>query len=147
MFPIDPRQAVLASASNTCTAGIMTLHFPSLALPIGHSRPARSPQSWMGQTEAQYKLTPSVRPFQNSPTQPHSLWMFPEREEREVLPPARVTVSLQNHTSPSSMMLWGAQGVKAGMSVWAILQMAVHLWGRLKPKLTGLLIEIGWEYM
>lgn len=28
MFPIDPRQAVLASASNTCTAGIMTLHFP-----------------------------------------------------------------------------------------------------------------------
>lgn len=42
MFPIDPRQAALASAYNACTAGIVTLHFPSLALPSGQSRPARS---------------------------------------------------------------------------------------------------------
>lgn len=116
MFPIDPRQAVLASASNTCTAGIMTLHFPSLALPSGQSRPARSPQSWMGQREAQYKLTPSKQPLLNSPHTPPGHF---QRGEEQRGPTPSLPGSLSACKITPAPEAWGcrepsewAQGVK-----------------------------------
>lgn len=108
MFSIDPRQAVLASVTNTCTAGIMTLHFPFPCSPQWAEKPCKVNGELNGAGEGTIQPNLQQPPSTEPPNSPGH-FRRGERNRVDLPIPARVTVSLQNHTSARSINLKGAE--------------------------------------
>lgn len=157
MFPIGPRQAALASASNTCTPGIMTLHFPFSCSPQWAKQPCKVTIELNGAEEAQYKLTPRKHLPLNNPhntlrhtdthTQTRTPWTFLEREDCRGPTPClpgslsacKITPAPQvSGLREKSKWVWG--------EACAFVQMALHLWSRLKSKKREFWAEIEQNY-
>ncbi|CAB1429245.1 unnamed protein product [Pleuronectes platessa] len=130
MFPIDPRQAALASASNTCTAGIVTFRFPSPCSPHWAEWPCKVSTELSGARRgAEYKLTPPAIP----PPTPLDISKG-RRTERSYPSAAGVTVSLQNHTSACSTGLEGARRASCGVKLVPLPKWLLIRVSRLKAK-------------